>query len=590
MKWFFTLTDLSPSFLQDVKLAQVAVHTAKQNTSLEPVCLYDGTENEITEWLQGQGVTVISRRTPHYDKLQTIGERELQIGAGAFLSAEIPQIAEEMAWAQSPVLYTDVAVLFLKDMVEELQEIKCDYFAVARGEFNPGVMLINVANMQLVYQDINKYIGEKIAELVRQGYVAGAYKNYFAGEWQELPLSLNWRSYWEVNPEAKIVHFHGVRPNNIAGIITQLQLGKLPDVLVDKVNYHYLKHGEIWLNCYQEIGGLEETDELEEKLFYVRQQLAKGAVDVKRVVLLNQDPEASLWEAALDSPQPGAKLSADAVVVSGWVLGKQSPARSVELLLGDEVIATTEVNIPRPDVAQVYPSVSGAENSGFYTTVELGAKVELIMRVVLEDGSRGILGRVECGFMGEEGLDEPSRSPEIGEFGKVEIYNSGPVFGWGTLTSDKELIRITNVVKVSEKQEELLLGFSLDHPKLYQISKAEGIEIGGWVLGKNSPILRLELITQGKMFDECYLTVQRLDVAKLYPQKSEAKNCGFATIINLGELLETGYFMLQAVCADETRIPLAEIQWEKVLSRFDWGELELAKSRAFLTRINNLVL
>ncbi|MBR8827561.1 MAG: hypothetical protein DSM107014_06570 [Gomphosphaeria aponina SAG 52.96 = DSM 107014] len=63
MKWFFTLSESSPSWLEDGKLAQVAVYTAKKNTSLEPFCLYDGRENELTNWLRSQRVKVIHHRT-----------------------------------------------------------------------------------------------------------------------------------------------------------------------------------------------------------------------------------------------------------------------------------------------------------------------------------------------------------------------------------------------------------------------------------------------------------------------------------------------------------------------------------------------
>lgn len=30
--------------------------------------------------------------------------------------------------------------------------------------------------------------------------------------WDKLPLEYNWKTYWEENPSAKIIHFHGSKP------------------------------------------------------------------------------------------------------------------------------------------------------------------------------------------------------------------------------------------------------------------------------------------------------------------------------------------------------------------------------------------
>jgi len=135
MKWFFALNESSPSWVEDVKLTKVAVYTALQNTSLEPFCVYDGSENALTDWLRSQGVKVIHHRTCHYDKLAALGDRHLQIGAGSFLSVEVPKVAEKIG-LEEPLLLTDIAVMFMKNVVEYLQEVKFDYLAVARDSEN----------------------------------------------------------------------------------------------------------------------------------------------------------------------------------------------------------------------------------------------------------------------------------------------------------------------------------------------------------------------------------------------------------------------------------------------------------------------
>ena len=57
----------------------------------------------------------------------------------------------------------------------------------------------------------------------------------------------------------------------------------------------------------------------------------------------------------------------------------------------DVVLRRVSLNLPRPDVAAVFPSVPGAERSGFETTLSLPTiepELELLVQTVLQDQSR----------------------------------------------------------------------------------------------------------------------------------------------------------------------------------------------------------
>ena len=42
------------------------------------------------------------------------------------------------------------------------------------------------------------------------------YNNLYINEGlNKLPLEYNWKPYWGINNEAKIIHFHGIKPYNI---------------------------------------------------------------------------------------------------------------------------------------------------------------------------------------------------------------------------------------------------------------------------------------------------------------------------------------------------------------------------------------
>ncbi len=140
MKWFLALNE-GHAFENFSKLVQVAVYTARKYTSLAPHFIYDGADNFLTDWLAARKVSIIRRRSFAYDALKEISERKnntdiLSIGAGAFLRTEIPQLCRELNITDDFVLYTDVDVMFRRDVVDDLAKLSPRYFAVA-PEFDP---------------------------------------------------------------------------------------------------------------------------------------------------------------------------------------------------------------------------------------------------------------------------------------------------------------------------------------------------------------------------------------------------------------------------------------------------------------------
>src|SRR2546421_12942667 len=133
MQWYFALTEDSTAFRQYAEMAMVAVHTAKTVTSLEPHCIYDGHENDFTAWLTKRGVRIIRHRSFVREALEELGRRKenphlAAALSGAFSRIELPEIVE---CGGGRILYTDCDVMFLDDVVPELEATECRYFAVA---------------------------------------------------------------------------------------------------------------------------------------------------------------------------------------------------------------------------------------------------------------------------------------------------------------------------------------------------------------------------------------------------------------------------------------------------------------------------
>ena len=227
MKWFFALTEDSTAFRQYAEMIMVAVHTARKFTSLIPHCLYDGGENDFTEWLTRHDVRIVRHRSFVREALTELGRSKgnphlAPALSGAFSRVELPEIVVRLGGA-ARVLYTDCDVIFAAEVVPELEENACEYFAVAPEgvqddyiNMNTGVMLMNIERLRESLPKFRGYISENLAELEKESWDEAAYRWFYRDDtgplWDRLRPELNWKPYWGENAKAKIIHFHGPKP------------------------------------------------------------------------------------------------------------------------------------------------------------------------------------------------------------------------------------------------------------------------------------------------------------------------------------------------------------------------------------------
>ena len=225
MRWYFALTEDSTAFRQYAEMIMVALHTAQQRTTLQPHCIYDGGENDFTTWLTKRGVRIISHRSFVREALEELGRRKenphlAAALSGAFSRIELPEIVEGDA---DRILYTDCDVMFLDEVVPELEANACRHFAVApesdREDYinmNTGVMLMNTEQLRESLPAFREYVSKNLAALEAESWDEAAYRWFYRNEngpmWDRLRPELNWKPYWGENPQAKIVHFHGPKP------------------------------------------------------------------------------------------------------------------------------------------------------------------------------------------------------------------------------------------------------------------------------------------------------------------------------------------------------------------------------------------
>lgn len=268
MKWFFALNESGNGFEDYAKMLKVAVHTAGRFTDLRPHFLYDGKENDLTEWLRKRGVQIINLRSFLYDELNRIAEKKgdpnfLAIGAGAFLRTEIPRVSADLGMTDKYVLYTDVDVMFLSS-VSGLSEMSPKFFAVA-PEFvlsdykmmNSGVMLMNLENLRAKDETFRNFVKSRIDTLVEDAWDQGAYRSFyrnrfFGFKWDKLPAEYNWKPYWAENSKAKIIHFHGPKPYQRTLLSSDEPPAHLKSLL-PLVTKNYERLSALWDEYYAEL-------------------------------------------------------------------------------------------------------------------------------------------------------------------------------------------------------------------------------------------------------------------------------------------------------------------------------------------------
>lgn len=226
MKCYFCFT--APKKENDVyvDLLEVSLKSASQNTTLDLYALYDGPDSgRCYELLKNYHVSIIKHRFSHeycLDRLYPDDWKIRNFGkidsnkkiAGTFMRLDIPFIENEDEY----VLYTDIDVMFLSDI--KANELPRPRFLAAGPEFektlnmnyfNAGVLVINVLNMKEKCQEIFNAMEQgnrQSTGLYDQGYL----NQFCFHDMMPLPLEYNWKPYWGYNPNAKIIHFHGMKP------------------------------------------------------------------------------------------------------------------------------------------------------------------------------------------------------------------------------------------------------------------------------------------------------------------------------------------------------------------------------------------
>lgn len=96
----------------------------------------------------------------------------------------------------------------------------------------------------------------------------------------------------------------------------------------------------------------------------------------------------TLWGFGIATPKAQTVVVGGSLLIKGWVLGKRAKVNTVAIIYEGNTLFTIEVDQPRPPIAQQYPDIPKARDSGFETSLSIVAmpsEATLELKAMLED-------------------------------------------------------------------------------------------------------------------------------------------------------------------------------------------------------------
>lgn len=221
--WYFCINEQGfDTFLPHVS---AAVMSARANTRLAPHCLYFGENQRQRDTLMRLGVKVIDHQPSLAASLRQGYGEKYRIFAGHWLRIDLPLIETDERY----ILYTDVDVIFLGQpelphmprVLAAAPELDRDN----RRHFNSGVMVLNLPRLRALHSAFCRTIRARLTrDFQYPPHDQESYNRFFRisalnrlrdRAREHLPLELNWKPYWGLSDNARLVHFHGPKPPKV---------------------------------------------------------------------------------------------------------------------------------------------------------------------------------------------------------------------------------------------------------------------------------------------------------------------------------------------------------------------------------------
>jgi glycosyltransferase involved in cell wall biosynthesis len=114
-----------------------------------------------------------------------------------------------------------------------------------------------------------------------------------------------------------------------------------------------------------------------------------------------------------------------------------------------------------------------------------------------------------------------------------------------------------------------LAGAHVDAPVGGRLSDCHAVEVAGWAIGTDKPVVAIELAIEGEAFRRVPIGVRRPDLARAFPDRPGADVAGFQTTVSLVGTEAEVDIELRAVLKDQRRVPFGTVRgrrrWKEAL-------------------------
>lgn len=227
MKCVFPVSDGSQEYIE---MAKTFVLSARMNSDIELICIYDGSDFQFLQWLDLHGTYCLRWEVPYKQKIieHYTGERPFSFCFGTYLCVEVPVVLKYYGFDDKFVLFMDADMLVLGD-IGACSCYQPSYFAAPpdwdihnRSFVSTGVMVMNTRTLLRNYDRFINHIFQHNFDFAFAGHgpcSQGAWNTFYRGLWQELPADYDWKPWWGINGDARSVHFSGPKPDMIRRVL-----------------------------------------------------------------------------------------------------------------------------------------------------------------------------------------------------------------------------------------------------------------------------------------------------------------------------------------------------------------------------------
>ena len=232
MKCVFTVTDRDPTYIE---MAKVLVLTAQLNSNVDVCCLYDGQDISFMSWLYNRKVPCIRWQVPFLEEIEMTytGNKSFDYCAGAYLCIETANAFKANSIDDEYAIYLDADIMVMNNLEFDHKpryfSAPPDWDVLDWTFVSTGVMVLN---LQRLREDYDKFVKHLISHNFDFSFAGhgpcsqGAWNTFYSQKWDNLSPGYDWKPWWGFNPNARLVHFSGPKPNEVLRLINDLESEK----------------------------------------------------------------------------------------------------------------------------------------------------------------------------------------------------------------------------------------------------------------------------------------------------------------------------------------------------------------------------